>query len=67
MPAEGVMVEKKRSDIFRHWILGFGSGDLVLKMRNGQEIELPNITNANRKMALINDMLRHKPIVIDNA
>jgi len=66
MPAEGVMVEKKRSDIFRHWILGFGTGDLVLRMRNGQEIELPNITNANRKMAMINDMLRHKPIVIDN-
>jgi hypothetical protein len=65
MPAEGVMVEKKRSDIFRHWILGFGSGDLVLKTRTGQEIELPNIVNANRKMAMINDMLRHKPIVVE--
>jgi hypothetical protein len=65
MPAEGVMVEKKRSDVFRHWILGFGTGDLVLRARTGQEIELPNITNANRKMAMINDMLRHKPIVIE--
>jgi hypothetical protein len=64
MPAEGVMVEKKRSDIFRHWILGLGTGDLVLKTRTGQEIELPNITNANRKMAMINDMLRHKMIVV---
>ena len=66
MPAEGVMVEKKRSDVFRHWLLGLGTGDLVIRTPNGQEIELPNIVNANRRMAIINDFLRHKPIVIDH-
>jgi hypothetical protein len=64
MPSEGVMVEKKRSDVFRHWLLGFGTGDLVVRAPNGREIELPNITNADRKMAIINDFLRHKAIVV---
>jgi hypothetical protein len=64
MPAEGVTVEKKRSDVFRHWLLGFGSGDLVIHGPGGRDVELPNIINANRKMALINDFLRHKAIVV---
>ena len=63
--SDGAMVEKKRSDVFRHWILGFGTGDLMIRLRNGQEIELPNIVNANRKMAIINDFLRHRPIMVE--
>jgi hypothetical protein len=64
VPAEGVIVEKLRSDVFRHWVLGAGAGDLIIRMRNGREIELPNILNANRRMTMINDFLRHKPITI---
>ena len=26
--ASGLLLEKKRNDFFRHWILGLGSGDL---------------------------------------
>jgi hypothetical protein len=63
-PSEGAMVEKKRSDVFRHWVLGLGTGDLLVRFPNGREIELPNIVNADRRMVLINDMLRHKPIVV---
>jgi hypothetical protein len=63
--SEGAMVEKRRNDVFRHWILGFGTGDLMVRLSTGQEIELPNVVNANRKMSLINDFLRHRPIVID--
>ena len=33
MPAEGAIVEKKRSDAFRHWVLGLGAGDLVIRSR----------------------------------
>lgn len=66
IPAEGMTVEKKRSDVFRHWLLGFGTGDLILRGPGGREIELPNITNADRKIALINEMLRHKAIVIND-
>lgn len=66
IPSEGVIVEKKRSDVFRHWILGFGTGDLVLRLPSGREIELPNIINANRRMVHIDQMLRQKSIVIEN-
>src|SRR5262249_30306376 len=27
----GMVVAKRRSDLFRHWLLGLGSGDLVVK------------------------------------
>src|SRR5262249_47200411 len=29
--AVGMTLQKQRSDLFRHWILGLGSGDLVVK------------------------------------
>jgi hypothetical protein len=67
IPAEGAMVEKKRSDVFRHWLLGLGTGDLIIRTRDGKEIELPNIVNASGKMGVINDMLRHKAIVINES
>ena len=44
-PTMGVSLEKQRDDLFRHYILGFGSGDLILKMPSGdkREIRLPNV------------------------
>jgi hypothetical protein len=66
MSADGVIVEKRRNDVFRHWLLGLGTGDLVLRLPNGHEIEMPNIVSANRRMVLIDEMLRHKSIVIEN-
>ena len=42
----GVAMEKQRDDLFRHYILGFGSGDLIVRVRVGngqQEIKLPNV------------------------
>ncbi len=65
MAADGVVVEKRRNDVFRHWLLGLGTGDLVIRMPNGREIEMPNITNANRRMVVINEMLRHKSVVVE--
>lgn len=66
IPSDGVIVEKRRSDVFRHWLFGLGTGDLVLRLPNGHEIEMPNIVNANRRMVLIDEMLRHKSIVVEN-
>ena len=67
IPAEGATVEKKRNDVFRHWLLGFGTGDIVIRAGNGERIELDNVINANRKLAIVNDMLRHRPIVVEGA
>jgi hypothetical protein len=61
--SEGAMVEKKRSDVFRHWLLGLGTGDIIVRTNDGTTMELYNVVNANRKMVVINDMLRHRPVV----
>lgn len=67
MQSEGAVVEKKRNDVFRHWLLGFGTGDLVIRTGGGrgQTIELENVINIDRKLTIINKMVREKAITID--
>ncbi|MGL6095978.1 MAG: hypothetical protein ACRC7O_09315, partial [Fimbriiglobus sp.] len=38
----GVRLEKQRDDLFRHYILGFGSGDLIVHTPDGRQIKMPN-------------------------
>jgi hypothetical protein len=63
--ARGMVVAKKRSDLFRHWLLGFGSGDLVVKTGGGnsQQFEMPNILFVGRKLQLIQQMLQQREMV----
>lgn len=65
--SEGAVVEKKRSDAFRHWILGLGAGDLIVRAggRNGLAIELKNVLNIHRKLTVIDRMLREKTVAVD--
>lgn len=64
VPSDRTLVEKKRSDIFRHWLVGFGSGDLVIRTGGGggQSIELENVLGISRKLRVINYMLQHKAV-----
>jgi hypothetical protein len=59
----GMAVEKQRSDLFRHWILGFGSGDLIVKTTGAQahHFEMPNVLFVSRKIQQIEDMIRKIP------
>ncbi len=59
----GLTLEKQRSDLFRHWILGLGSGDLIVKTTGAQahHIEMPNVLFVGRKMQRIEDMVRKIP------
>lgn len=61
----GMAVEKHRDDVFRHWLLGFGSGDLTVKAAgtNSQRFEIPNVLNVNRKLALIQRLLQERQVV----
>jgi hypothetical protein len=61
----GMAVEKHRYDVFRHWLLGIGSGDLTIKASatNSQQFEVPNVLNANRKLELIQTMLQERQVV----
>jgi hypothetical protein len=61
----GMTIQKQRSDLFRHWILGLGSGDLIVKTSGAQahEFHLNNVLFLGRKVKLIEEMLRSRPIV----
>jgi hypothetical protein len=62
--ASGLLLEKKRNDVFRHWLLGLGSGDLHVKTGNPSNLdfELPNVLFIGFKIAKIQDMLREKEV-----
>lgn len=59
----GMTLEKQRSDLFRHWILGLGSGDLIVKTTGAQahHFEMCNVLFIGRKMQQIEDMIRKIP------
>src|SRR4029077_9911826 len=61
----GMVVAKRRSDLFRHWLLGFGSGDLLVKTSgaNAQQFEMHNILFVGSKLQLIQDMLQTREVV----
>lgn len=64
----GMTVQKQRSDLFRHWVLGLGSGDLIVKTSGAQahHFDLPNVLFIGRKVKQIEDMLRERPVVRGN-
>src|SRR6516162_2663114 len=61
----GMVVEKRRSDLFRHWLLGFGSGDLLVKTggTNAQQFEMHNVLFVGSKLQLIQQMLQTREVV----
>lgn len=61
----GMVVAKRRSDLFRHWLLGFGSGDLLVKTAgaHAQQIEMQNVLFVGKKLNLIQDMLQMREVV----
>jgi hypothetical protein len=64
-PTEGLALEKQRSDLFRHWILGLGSGDLIVKTTGAQmhEFDLHNVLFIGTKVKQIEDMLKKRVMV----
>jgi hypothetical protein len=65
--SEGAIVEKKRNDVFRHWVLGFGTGDLMIRMGgpSGPTIELENVIGINHKLVLIQKLIKEKAITVE--
>ena len=61
----GLSLERQRGDIFRHYILGLGSGDLIVKTTGAQahHFDLPNVLFISRKVQQIEDMLRERKVV----
>jgi hypothetical protein len=59
----GMVIEKQRSDLFRHWILGLGSGDLIIRTAGADrhEFRLQNVLFIGRKLPRIEDMANRVP------
>jgi hypothetical protein len=63
----GMVVQKQRGDMFRHWILGFGSGDLIIRPAGLQTpIEMPNVLNVGRVVKQIEQMVKEQVVVRSN-
>ncbi|HET6576581.1 MAG TPA: hypothetical protein VFG68_23485 [Fimbriiglobus sp.] len=62
----GIHMEKQRDDLFRHYILGFGSGDLIIVTSGAEkhEIKLPNVLGIGWRLRSVEDMLRERTTVI---
>jgi hypothetical protein len=61
----GMVLERHRDDLFRHWLLGFGSGDLTVRTggSNPQQLVWPNVLGIGRKLRLIHTMLQEREVV----
>jgi hypothetical protein len=62
---KGMVVTKRRDTLFRHWVLGFGSGDLVVKPAgaHAEQFEVHNVLLVENKLKLIQRMLRTREVV----
>lgn len=56
----GMVLQRHRDDMFRHWLLGFGTADLTVftSGANAQQIEMPNVFGIGHKLTSINNMLQ---------
>ncbi len=60
---ENMTLEKRRNDLFRHWILGLGSGDLRIHTFGGrqEEIFIPNVLFIGFKIEAIQRLIAEEP------
>jgi hypothetical protein len=60
----GLVLEKERSDLFRHVILGLGSGDLIIRPAGGKDaIHLPNVLFVGNKKRAAESLIREQQVV----
>ena len=60
----GLLLTKERNDLFRHWLLGIGSGDLKIKTGGpgNLDFEFFNVLFIGTKLNRIQDLLREKEV-----
>jgi len=56
----GMTIEKHRDDLFRHWVLGLGSGDLTVRTSGADhhQISMPNVLRIGNRLPKIEALLR---------
>jgi FlaA1/EpsC-like NDP-sugar epimerase len=60
----GMTFTKRQDDLFRHWIIGLGSGDLIIHRSNTtQEIDMPNVLFVGAKIKEIERLIKEREVV----
>ncbi len=60
----GMTFTKRQDDLFRHWIIGLGSGDLIIHRSNTtQEIDMPNVLFVGSKIKEIERLIKEREMV----
>jgi hypothetical protein len=60
----GMVVQKQRADLFRHWILGFGSGDLLVRPAGVHHpIEMPNVLQVSWVVKQIEELVKERAVL----
>jgi hypothetical protein len=59
----GMVFEKHRQDLFRHWVLGLGSGDIQISTTGARKetIYVPNVLFVDSKIGEIQQMISMRP------
>lgn len=59
----GMVFEKHRQDLFRHWIIGFGSGDIEISTTGARRetFSVPNVLFVDSKIGEIQHMIAMQP------
>jgi hypothetical protein len=65
---ENMVLEKYRNDVFRHWILGLGAGDMRIQTGsvNRQQLDIPNVLFVGYKVKALQRMIATKPTEPEN-
>jgi hypothetical protein len=48
--------------LFRHWLLGFFSGDLIIHLPDKSQIRLPNVLWIGWRLEEVQQLLREKSV-----
>jgi hypothetical protein len=59
---EGMIIQRLPDDLFRHRVLGFGTGDFVVKPASGDTFEIHNVWRANSKQRQLEDMIATRAV-----
>lgn len=59
----GMVIEKHREDLFRHWLLGLGSGDLEIRTSGAasDRMDVPNVFFVGSKIATMQRLIAEDP------
>ena len=57
-------MQKQQNDLFRHWIVGLGSGDLIIPATQAhKEVDMPNVLFIGSKIREIEKLIKEREVV----